>query len=158
MDNRENVRKESKKAVLIIIPAYNEEKNIVPLLEKLEQPEITQFADVLVVNDASQDETNHVTKKRNHTVITNVFNLGYGSGLQLGYIYAVRKGYSYVIQMDADGQHDVCNLLEIYKELQKRMRMGNCRILSLVQDLWKEVLNIRSHGQRKLHLYGFVQF
>lgn len=33
MDNRENVRKESKKAVLIIIPAYNEEKNIVPLLE-----------------------------------------------------------------------------------------------------------------------------
>ena len=37
MDNRENVRKESKKAVLIIIPAYNEEKNIVPLLEKLEQ-------------------------------------------------------------------------------------------------------------------------
>ena len=91
MDNRENVRKESKKAVLIIIPAYNEEKNIVPLLEKLEQPEITQFADILVVNDASQDETNHVTKKRNHTVITNVFNLGYGSGLQLGYKYAVRK-------------------------------------------------------------------
>ena len=158
MDNRENVRKESKKAVLIIIPAYNEEKNIVPLLEKLEQPEITQFADVLVMNDASQDKTNHVTKKRNHTVITHVFNLGYGSGLQLGYKYAVRKGYSYVIQMDADGQHDVCNLLEIYKELQKRMRMGNCRILSLVQDLWKEVLNIRSHGQRKLHLYGFVQF
>ena len=33
MDNRENVRKESKKAVLIIIPAYNEEKNIVPLLK-----------------------------------------------------------------------------------------------------------------------------
>lgn len=124
MDNRENVRKESKKAVLIIIPAYNEEKNIVPLLEKLEQPEITQFADVLVVNDASQDETNHVTKKRNHTVITNVFNLGYGSGLQLGYKYAVRKGYSYVIQMDADGQHDVCNLLEIYKELQKEDENG----------------------------------
>ena len=82
MDNRENVRKESKKAVLIIIPAYNEEKNIVPLLEKLEQPEITQFADVLVMNDASQDKTNHVTKKRNHTVITHVFNLGYGSGVR----------------------------------------------------------------------------
>ena len=79
MDNRENVRKESKKAVLIIIPAYNEEKNIVPLLEKLEQPEITQFADVLVMNDASQDKTNHVTKKRNHTVITHVFNLGWSA-------------------------------------------------------------------------------
>ena len=123
MDNRENVRKESKKAVLIIIPAYNEEKTLYAS-GKLEQPEITQFADILVVNDASQDETNHVTKKRNHTVITNVFNLGYGSGLQLGYKYAVRKGYSYVIQMDADGQHDVCNLLEIYKELQKEDENG----------------------------------
>ena len=151
MDNRENVRKESKKAVLIIIPAYNEEKNIVPLLEKLEQPEITQFADILVVNDASQDETNHVTKKRNHTVITNVFNLGYGSGLQLGYKYAVRKGYSYVSMTYVTFWKSIRNC-------RKRMRMGNCRILSLVQDLWKEVLNIRSHGQRKLHLYGFVQF
>ena len=73
---------------------------------------------------AIQDKTNHVTKKRNHTVITHVFNLGYGSGLQLGYKYAVRKGYRYVIQMDADGQHDVCNLLEIYKELQKEDENG----------------------------------
>lgn len=72
MENRENVGKEAKKEVLIIIPAYNEEKTIVPLLEKLEQSEIAQVADVLVVNDASQDKTNHVTKKRNHTVIENV--------------------------------------------------------------------------------------
>lgn len=159
MDNRENVRKESKKAVLIIIPAYNEEKNIVPLLEKLEQPEITQFADILVVNDASQDETNHVTKKRNHTVITNVFNLGYGSGLQLGYKYAVRKGYTAMLYkwMQTVSMTYVTFWKSI-RNCRKRMRMGNCRILSLVQDLWKEVLNIRSHGQRKLHLYGFVQF
>ena len=67
MENRENVGKEAKKEVLIIIPAYNEEKTIVPLLEKLEQPEIAQVADVLVVNDASQDKTNHVTKKRNQS-------------------------------------------------------------------------------------------
>lgn len=68
MENRENVGKESKKEVLIIIPAYNEEKTIVSLLEKLEQPEIAQVADVLVMNDASQDATNHVTKKRKHDV------------------------------------------------------------------------------------------
>ena len=88
------------------------------------QKKQVSIADVLVMNDASQDKTNHVTKKRNHTVITHVFNLGYGSGLQLGYKYAVRKGYRYVIQMDADGQHDVCNLLEIYKELQKEDENG----------------------------------
>lgn len=115
---------EKRKEVLIIIPAYNEEKTITKVLEQLEQPEIAEFADVLVMNDASSDRTSWVTKARNHTVITHVFNLGYGSGLQLGYKYAVRKGYKYVIQMDADGQHDVCNVLALYKELQKEDENG----------------------------------
>ena len=108
---------EKKKEVLIIIPAYNEVKTITALLEQLEKPEISELADVLVMNDASSDSTNWITKKRNHAVVTHVFNLGYGSGLQLGYKYAVRKKYQYVIQMDADGQHDVCNIPAIYKAL-----------------------------------------
>jgi glycosyltransferase involved in cell wall biosynthesis len=87
---------EKKKEVLIIIPAYNEEKTITALLEQLEKPEISELADVLVMNDASSDSTNWITKK---------------------YKYAVRKKYQYVIQMDADGQHDVCNIPAIYKAL-----------------------------------------
>ena len=114
-----------KKEVLIIIPAYNEEKTITVLLEQLEKPEISEIADVLVMNDASSDSTNWITKKRNHAVVTHVFNLGYGSGLQLGYKYAVRKKYQYVIQMDADGQHDVCNIPVIYKELKTPDENGN---------------------------------
>ena len=43
---------EKKKEVLIIIPAYNEEKTITALLEQLEKPEISELADVLVMNDA----------------------------------------------------------------------------------------------------------
>lgn len=114
-----------KKEVLIIIPAYNEEKTITVLLEQLEKPEISEIADVLVMNDASSDSTNWITKKRNHAVVTHVFNLGYGSGLQLGYKYAVRKKYQYVIQMDADGQYDVCNIPVIYKELKTPDENGN---------------------------------
>lgn len=157
MENRENVGKEAKKEVLIIIPAYNEEKTIVPLLEKLEQPEIAQVADVLVVNDASQDKTNHVTKKRNHTVITNVFNLGYGSGLQLGYKYAVRKKDTAMLYkwMQTVSMTYVTFWKSI-RNCRKRMRMGNCRILSLDQDSWKEVLDFRFHLPKRLHLYGFV--
>ena len=64
------------KEVLIIIPAYNEEKTIFRLLEQLEQPEIASFADVLVMNDASSDATSWVTKERKHTVVTHIFNLG----------------------------------------------------------------------------------
>ena len=110
--------------VLIIIPSYYVEITIVPFLDMLLQPEIAQIADVLVMNDAYSDATNHVTKKRKHDVVTHLFNLGYGSGLQLGYKYAVRKDYRYVIQMDADGQHDVCNIPKIYEALQTRDENG----------------------------------
>lgn len=102
-----------KKDILIIMPAYNEGKNIGALLDKLEQPEIAQIADLLVMNDASKDNTEAIVRARNHAVINHVFNLGYGSGLQVGYKYAVAKGYRYVIQMDADGQHDASNIAVI---------------------------------------------
>ena len=105
------------KELLIIIPAYNEEKNIERVLEELERPEIAEIADILVMNDASSDSTNWVVKAHGHTLVSHVFNLGYGSALQLGYKYAIRRKYSYVIQMDADGQHDVCNIPVIYQRL-----------------------------------------
>ena len=103
-----------KKEVLVIIPAYNEQDTIKNVLDQLEKPEIAEIADVLVMNDASSDATNWIVKARGHALVSHVFNLGYGSGLQLGYKYAIRKGYQYVIQMDADGQHDVCNIPVIY--------------------------------------------
>lgn len=112
------------KEVLIIIPAYNEEENISKVLDRLEQPEIAEFADILVMNDASSDNTNWIVKARHHAVVTHVFNLGYGSALQLGYKYAIRRKYKYVIQMDADGQHDVCNIPKIYEALQTRDENG----------------------------------
>lgn len=108
------------KELLIIMPAYNEEKNIEAVLYELEKPEISSIADILVMNDASSDSTNWVVKAHGHTLVTHVFNLGYGSALQLGYKYAIRRKYKYVIQMDADGQHDVCNIPKIYERLRQR--------------------------------------
>ena len=108
------------KEVLLIIPAYNEEKNIGKVMNQLAQPEISDIVDVLVMNDASSDNTNWMAKQRGYAVVTHVFNLGYGSGLQLGYKYAIRRGYQYVIQMDADGQHDVCNIRKIYERLKEK--------------------------------------
>lgn len=108
------------KELLIIMPAYNEEKNIEAVLCELEKPEIASIADILVMNDASSDSTNWVVKAHGHTLVTHVFNLGYGSALQLGYKYAIRRKYKYVIQMDADGQHDVCNIPQIYERLRQR--------------------------------------
>ena len=108
------------KEVLLIIPAYNEEKNIEKVMKQLAQPEIADIVDVLVMNDASSDNTNWLAKEYGCAVVTHVFNLGYGSGLQLGYKYAIRRKYKYVIQMDADGQHDVCNIPKIYERLRQK--------------------------------------
>lgn len=113
------------KELLIIIPAYNEEKNIGALLEQLAKPEISSLADVLVVDDASTDDTRDIVKEYGLPVVCHVYNLGYGSGLQSGYKYAVRKGYRYVIQMDADGQHDACNIPVLYKALTTGDEEGN---------------------------------
>ena len=63
-----------KKELLVIIPAYNEETNIVRVLDDLEQPEIAEIADVLVMNDASSDATNWIVKARGHALVTHVFN------------------------------------------------------------------------------------
>jgi glycosyltransferase involved in cell wall biosynthesis len=108
----------SEKDVLIIMPAHNEENAIEDLLVQLEQPEFAKFADLLVINDASTDTTSMLVKKHRHMRVTHLYHLGYGSALQVGYKYAVRRRYKYVIQMDADGQHDLCNIHRIYERLE----------------------------------------
>ena len=106
-----------KKDLLIIVPAYNEEKTINDLLDKFEAPDIAGIADILIMNDGSRDRTGEIAKSRGVNVVDHIYNLGYGSGLQIGYKYATRKGYKYLIQMDADGQHDISNIPVILKEL-----------------------------------------
>lgn len=109
-----------KKELLIIIPAYNEEKTIGRLLDALQKPPVSEIADIVVMNDASVDGTEREVKIRQIPVVTHIYNLGYGNGLQLGYKYALKYGYRYVIQMDADGQHDPSNIPVIYERLKKK--------------------------------------
>ncbi|MDR2042822.1 MAG: glycosyltransferase family 2 protein [Clostridium sp.] len=115
----------AQKDLLIIIPAYNEERNLPKICEQLETPQIAQIADILFINDASDDDTSWVVKARGYALVTHPFNLGYGSALQLGYKYAVRRDYRYVIQLDADGQHDIGNVLRIYDKLLEKDAQGH---------------------------------
>lgn len=102
---------------LILIPAHNEAGRIEKLLEQLFCSEITEKADVLVVNDHSEDHTVEVISQFPVQVVSLIYNMGYGSALQTGYKYAAKHGYRYVIQMDADGQHDVRNAGRLYQAL-----------------------------------------
>lgn len=114
------------KELLIVIPAYNEEKNIQRVLDQLERNEIAQIGDILIMNDASRDSTERLVSQRGYRQIVNRSRLGYGNTLQEGYRYALRKGYEFVIQMDADAQHDACNIRPIYQRLRETDADGRC--------------------------------
>lgn len=105
------------KELLIILPAYNEEACIGGFLQQLKQSSIMEIADVLVINDASTDATASIVKKLQIPILNHPYNLGYGAALQTGYKYAVSKKYRYLIQLDSDGQHDICNIERIYQQL-----------------------------------------
>lgn len=89
---------------LVIIPAYNEEKNIVQVLTGLS--EFAKNVDIVVINDCSKDNTERVVKESGFKVISHCSNLGYSGAILTGLKYAIEKGYKYVIQFDGDGQHD----------------------------------------------------
>lgn len=102
---------------LIVLPAWNEEAAIGDCLDEI----ITVLPDwdVVVVSDGSTDGTSAVARSRGVVVIDLPFNLGVGGARRAGFSYAVREGYSHVLQIDADGQHDpaeVHHLVEVMDE------------------------------------------
>ena len=89
--------------VLLVIPAYNEEKNIEKVVNHLEQdfPEL----DYVVVNDGSRDHTAEICRKNGYNLLDLPVNLGLAGCFQAGMKYAYQRGYRYAIQFDGDGQH-----------------------------------------------------
>lgn len=101
--------------VLLIIPAYNEEENILNTVEKIE--EYSNEIDYIVINDGSTDQTEKILNENNINHIKLVNNLGIGGAVQTGYKYAYDNGYDIAIQFDGDGQHDVTYVPKICEPL-----------------------------------------
>jgi glycosyltransferase involved in cell wall biosynthesis len=93
--------------VLIVIPAYNEEAVISKVVNKIKKIHSAEY-DLLVcvVNDGSTDSTFKVASSSADIVIDLPINLGVGSAVRAGYQYALRHHFEYVVQIDADDQHD----------------------------------------------------
>jgi cellulose synthase/poly-beta-1,6-N-acetylglucosamine synthase-like glycosyltransferase len=89
---------------VLIIPAFNEGKNLEHVLTAIANAKIG--FETIVIDDGSPDDTGAVATRLGATLIRHPFNLGYGAALQTGYKYALEAGASLVVQMDADGQHD----------------------------------------------------
>ena len=90
--------------ILVIIPAYNEERSVGRVVEEVKKhlPRV----DILVVNDGSSDLTSVKALASGAIVLDLPFNLGIGGAMQAGYKYAYEKGYEVAVQVDADGQHE----------------------------------------------------
>lgn len=102
---------------LVLIPAYNEEQNVGEVLKGLLEhyPQL----DILVVNDGSSDRTADIVKSYNVHLISHPTNLGYGAALQTGYMFASERNYAYVIQFDADGQHETSGIQSVMDMLEQ---------------------------------------
>ena len=106
-----------KDRVLVVIPAYNEAENIEKVIKEIKKD--INYADIVVINDCSKDNTEDIVVKNGIKCITNVFNMRYAGAVQVGLKYARDNNYDYVIQMDADGQHIASEAEKLYKEIKK---------------------------------------
>lgn len=93
-----------KEKMLIVVPAFNEEKNIFKVIGDIKKH--LPCADILVVNDCSTDKTSAAARfAESAKVIDLPCNLGIGGAVQTGFKYAAAQGYDYMAQIDGDGQH-----------------------------------------------------
>jgi len=113
----------------ILIPAFREGATIGPVVRAARN-----HADVIVVDDASPDETGKRAAEAGAIVVRNEANLGYDGSLNRAFEKALELGFDFAITMDADGEHDP-SLIAGFKSL-------------LTEDRVPLVLGIRPRKQR----------
>ncbi|HEV8511631.1 MAG TPA: polyprenol monophosphomannose synthase [Cyclobacteriaceae bacterium] len=107
---------------LVIIPTYNEKENIVQIIEAvMSQP---KDFDLLIVDDNSPDGTASMVKELQNTyntpkekklhLLQRAGKLGLGTAYIEGFHIGLRKGYDYILEMDADFSHDPRDLNRLY--------------------------------------------
>ncbi len=138
------------RCVLVLIPAYNEEQALPPLLTELRAA--LPHSDVLVVDDGSRDGTASAARRGGARVLRLACNLGVGCAVQAGLRFADREGYAWVVRIDADGQHppdQVVRLFEVMTQTGADLVIGSRH---LGADAYKNTL-LRSIGCRYLSAF-----
>ena len=98
---------------LVLIPAYNEAVNLPSVIQDLRT--ILPAADVLVINDASTDETASRLPALGVQWLTLAQRVGVGGAQRAGVRYAGRRGYTIVGRLDGDGQHRAVDLRRLVR-------------------------------------------
>lgn len=104
-------------SVMILVPAYNEGQCIANVVEEIRG--VMPETPVLVLDDASTDNTRTEAERARAHVLSVPVHLGVGGCVQAGYRLAFDAGFEYVIRLDGDGQHDPAYLPELLQTLQR---------------------------------------
>jgi len=97
------------------IPAYNEEKNIAGIIQKLSEIVDT----VIVCNDGSSDNTGKIAEKMGAVVINHQRNMGYGGAIRSLFLKARELGSDMLVTLDSDGQHRIEDVMPIVEPIIK---------------------------------------
>ncbi|MBR2557498.1 MAG: glycosyltransferase family 2 protein [Methanobrevibacter sp.] len=113
------ISEEDKKDSYIILPAYNEETRIQPVIDKLAE----KGYKMVIVNDGSSDNTLEVIKESKRKYPDNIFiyshmiNRGVGVAMQTGFEAVLKYNPKYIVNMDSDGQHSADDLEDVLEPL-----------------------------------------
>lgn len=109
---------------LVIIPTYNEIENISNILDAVMR--LDDGFDVLVIDDASPDGTQDAVRAKMKQYPARIYmetrtgKLGLGTAYIHGFRWGLDRGYSYIIEMDADFSHNPEDLPRLYHECKDR--------------------------------------
>ena len=99
--------------IFIIVPAYNEEKNINQVLSDL----TNNYNNIVVVDDCSTDQTANLVRKFPVTLLEHQINRGQGASLETGNQYALEHQADIIVHFDADGQYLVNEIEDLVKPI-----------------------------------------
>ncbi len=111
--------------VVVVIPAFNEERTISVLIKKIKSSLKNFPHRVLVLDDGSTDRTRECALKAGALVISHKHNLGLAEAFRSEIAEALKLGADVIVQMDADLQHDPAEILLLLNEI----RAGNDLVL-----------------------------
>lgn len=99
-----------------MVPAWNESGAIGRVVGEIRA--VDASIDVVVVDDASADDTADVAEAHGAVVLRLPFNVGIGGAVQTGFRFALDEGYQFAVRLDGDGQHDASEITKILAPVQ----------------------------------------
>ncbi|MEM0375638.1 MAG: glycosyltransferase [Nitrososphaerota archaeon] len=140
--------------VLVVVCAYNEEKNIVIPVARA----VAEGFDVLVVDDGSEDHTSEVAAELGARVLRNPERLGKAAALEKAIQYAKSQGYDAIIEIDADAIPIRGSIGRLYHHLlrpevggvsARQIPLGEGLAYKIDEVMW-EILRLAKHLQQRL--------